>query len=301
MTTVMEMLTEKFAGFLFQVGHLGRPETQDLPTISAEARLMIGKLHKDIDMCEDRGKGIAMISLVTSLEWTLAEYQEWHLVQNTSKDLARDTECLLVRWFEEHLKELGFNGEDPYSVDRDRVTSRCEGSIRDFQKIRDGSERDKETDKMCVKIETELTERHNMFLEWRALNDPIGECTVEPPNTSSGAYVREAAQSAQSTHRFRSPCARQPHCATWEAEYESMTRKNKKRKRAEEASLEKKIEYLYLFAAQARCVECMKHYLNTQLISANCESSGLNARGWALQSNAPIDKDLEDLLRHLGL
>ena len=225
MTTVMEMLTEKFAGFLFQVGHLGRPETQDLPTISAEARLMIGKLHKDIDMCEGRGKGIAMISLVTSLEWTLAEYQEWHLVQNTSKDLARDTECLLVRWFEEHLKELGFNGEDPYSVDRDRVTSRCEGSIRDFQKIRDGSKRDKETDKMCVKIETELTERHNMFLEWRALNDPIGECTVEPPNTSSGAYVREAAQSAQSTHRFRSPCARQPHCATWEAEYESMTRK----------------------------------------------------------------------------
>ena len=67
----------------------------------------------------------------------------------------------------------------------------------------------------------------------------------QPPRRSQGQSA-----TARSTDGLRSPCDRQPHCANW-----------RRHENHSKLGLEKKLQYLFLYAAEARSLTCMRHYV----------------------------------------
>ena len=67
----------------------------------------------------------------------------------------------------------------------------------------------------------------------------------QPPRGSQGQSA-----TARSTDGLRSPCDRQPHCANW-----------RRHENDSKLGLEKKLQYLFLYAAEARSLTCMRHYV----------------------------------------
>ena len=108
---------------------------------------------------------------------------------------------------------------------------------------------------------------------------------------AEAAWQSSGRESAtQGTRTLRSPCPRQPHCANW-------------RKHEDDAKLTvaKKMQYLYLYAAEARCITCMQCYVETLDVDPRCTSCGKNAREWSSKLSRLLPQEIKDFFHRHGL
>ena len=87
-------------------------------------------------------------------------------------------------------------------------------------------------------------------------------------------------------------CRDAPHCNDFDENYPLGHGISKKRKKT--ITEERRMEYKFLFAAEAHCLRCLKYYAAQPDFDVNCESCGKNARGWADSNttyNIPTDID----------
>lgn len=132
------------------------------------------------------------------------------------------------------------------------------------------------------------------FEQWRVAIAAVRSTSIyapgrviwRPPRVA-GAGSEDSAQGARDLAGRSSPCAQQPHCWRWE----------RKRRRLDSKRSQ---EYLFLYAASAGCVRCMHYYARDPDLDVRCESSGMNARGWAAQADQ-LTSEMEEFLQHLKL
>ena len=132
------------------------------------------------------------------------------------------------------------------------------------------------------------------FEQWRVATAAVGPTSIyapgrviwRPPRVA-GAGSEDSAQGARDLAERSSPCAQQPHCRHREG----------KRRRLDS---KRDLEYLFLHAASAGCVRCMRYYARDPDLDVRCESSGMNARGWAAQADQ-LTSEMEDFLQRLQL
>ena len=96
------------------------------------------------------------------------------------------------------------------------------------------------------------------------------------------------------------PCRNAPHCKDFDEHYPLGHVTGRRRKKT--ITEDKRIEYKFLFAAEAHCLKCLKYYAAQPGFDVNCESCGKNARDWA-DSNTTynIPRELDAWLRDKNL
>lgn len=62
----------------------------------------------------------------------------------------------------------------------------------------------------------------------------------------------------------------------------------KKKKRGRELTEEREMEYKFLYAAEAHCLQCLQYYASQPGFDLSCTSSGKGAREWASAKNDGI-------------
>ena len=100
-----------------------------------------------------------------------------------------------------------------------------------------------------------------------------------PSERSQTSFPDESADDA--------PCSDEPHCKNW-------------KKRHGHLAEERQLEYKFLYAASAGCVQCMQCYASLPDFNVDCESTEMNAREWAEEADQ-LSPQMEGLLRRLGL
>jgi len=136
-----------------------------------------------------------------------------------------------------------------------------------------------------------LERRHNNYVEWRSQQRPS-----EPD--VGGGYQRSAGSEPASAHaildrvEFPPTCGRAPHAKNWKSQLKTDRLKN---------NSTKQIEYLFLYAAEKHCVECMQWYVEKYHVDTDAISCQKNARGWAENSGEPVPLDVEVFLQSIGL
>ena len=107
----------------------------------------------------------------------------------------------------------------------------------------------------------------------------------QPPRGSQGQSA-----TARSTDGLRSPCDRQPHCANW-----------RRHENDSKLGMEKKLQYLFLYAAEARSLTCMRRYVEVAHVDPGCRLCQKTARDWAAKTNKALPPDVEGFFQSHGL
>lgn len=119
----------------------------------------------------------------------------------------------------------------------------------------------------------------------RAKSESDHQASESPPASSTPSERSPTSFSNESAND--APCSNEPHCKNWNKRHGDLTE-------------ERKLEYKFLYAASAGCVQCMQYYASLPDFNVRCESSEMNARQWAEDADQ-LSPQVEDLLRRLGL
>lgn len=119
----------------------------------------------------------------------------------------------------------------------------------------------------------------------RAKSKSDHQASESPPASSTPSERSPTSFSDESAND--APCSNEPHCKNWNKRHGDLTE-------------ERKLEYKFLYAASAGCVQCMQYYASLPDFKVDCESSQMNARQWAEDADQ-LSPQVEDLLRRLGL
>ena len=203
--------------------------------------------------------------------------------------------------FKTFLECLGLSAACAATVDVDLVRRRYRKTLLRFHPDKAGPAGAETT----IMLNTELPR----FLEWRARlanppapppwepeeetppprsnSRPFGAAKARPrpPSSSTDHGGNAHPSSASSTDPFSCPSA--PHCKGWERKHAGLDEV-------------RSLEYKFLYAASAGCLQCMRYYAGLPNFDVRCVSSQMNARGWAAQANV-LTQEMDDFLRHLGL
>ena len=144
-------------------------------------------------------------------------------------------------------------------------------------------------------LRTALEKRHDAaYVEWRAQQRPSEPAVCGGYQRSAGSEQARAADAPQILDRVEFPptCDQAPHAAKWKKQLETERLKN---------NCTRQIEYLFLYAAEKRCVTCMRWYMEKYQVDTDAVSCTMNARGWAEQSGKALPADVNTFLQSIGL
>lgn len=96
-----------------------------------------------------------------------------------------------------------------------------------------------------------------------------GGCTAKG---DAGAAASSGAASTAASGIF-APCSGAPHCPRWESQHGGLPEG-------------KRMEYLFLYAADAHCLHCLQFY--STRVNIQCTSCRKNARAWANQRKGQV-------------
>ena len=214
------------------------------------------------------------------LKGLLLEFEDWKLCD------VRDRQHMLISRFRSLLFNLGCNDKTCKEVSLRsledelgnlelrghslRFVSNLKCILRDFKACR-------------LLCEGRLSTEMDDVTFWRKMR-------FAPPSPSD-----EDSDSEDPT-----PCRDAPHCKDFDEKYPLELVIWKKRKKT--ITEDRRMEYKFLFAAEAHCLRCLKYYAAQPDFDVNCESCGKNARDWA-DSNTTynIPTEIDAWLREKNL
>ena len=136
------------------------------------------------------------------------------------------------------------------------------------------------------------------FKGWRILCD--GRL---PSEFFEGTFWRKAvfANGADSVPVDLMPCCHAPHCDDFDRRY-FVGRSFGAKKRKREMTKRKQMQYKFLFAAEAHCLQCLKFYAAQPGFDLHCRSCDVNARDWAESKQGHrMSEELDEWLGDHGL
>lgn len=139
-----------------------------------------------------------------------------------------------------------------------------------------------------------LEKRHNTYVEWRSQQRPSEPKVRAGYQRSAGSEEASACGAPAILDRVEFPptCSRAPHSKNWNKQLKTDRLKN---------NATKQIQYLFLYAAEKHCVQCMRWYVENYHVDTEAISCAKNARGWAEESGEPVPADVEVFLQSIGL
>ena len=143
-------------------------------------------------------------------------------------------------------------------------------------------------------LRTALERTHSSYVEWRAQQRPSEPAVRRGHQGSAGSERATAAIVPEILDRVEFPptCDKAPHAPNWRKQLERERLKN---------NSTKQIEYLFLYAAEMHCVECMRWYMEKYHVDTDAVSCKMNARGWAEKDGNAPPADVHTFLQSIGL
>ena len=140
---------------------------------------------------------------------------------------------------------------------------------------------------------------------WGRRKRPLSPSSNRDLQESTSASAATNSSVGQSSHceltgdctKLVAPCPEAPHTEFWKT-----TEKNLRRRKQ---GNDKALEYLYLFAAEDWCVQCMSYYVNDKVVNPACTSQGRTACEYAMATakkrRISMPSEVHDLLSAYGL
>ena len=262
---LVEFLLLKYQNLLLELGVLLDIEEVPLEVVEKAARdVMASYLQPPRTESEEEH--------LRELKGLLLEFEDWQFCD------IRDRQHMLISRFRNLLFHLGCNDKTCKEVSLSYLQNELENLEARGHSLRFVSNlkcilRDLKAWRMLC--EGPLSEEMHEVTFWRKMS-------FAPPSTSDEESVSEGP----------TLCRDAPHCDDFDEHYPLGHGIAKKRKKA--ITEERRMEYKFLFAAEAHCLRCLNYYAAQPDFDVNCQSCGKNARGWAdsnTTENIPTDID----------
>ena len=214
------------------------------------------------------------------------------------QDLAEEL-AVAREHFVDYMEDLELTQHSPRSVRLRTVAAVCEDRLSCMHELCSAPETSvwQTPSREAVAGWGALLERHRLFLAWR---DMLGAAedldAADGPSQWSGdavagAYASDSRSSCRpSRKRAASPCPENAHCPKFSKRHAGVSEARKR-------------EYLFLYAAHARCLTCLEFLASQSDFNVACKSAGKSAREWAVSkpNSAVLDDELDAFLCRHGL